>query len=983
VLFRFLDTPHLELEHQTELMHNVKPVALLIYLACQRDFVSREALTVLFNQDSSDTDALRQVRVLLARARKLSWAGGLKLEQNRLRFDVQTDVQLFREAIGAADWQRASELYKSEFLTGFRIDAQGFEAWCDTEREVLRSAWLDAALKHAAALGAQGQHLRASTLLRKVLASDELCEDVLAAYLEHCYLAGMRNEALKAFERFQGQLSTELGLEPLQSTFKLVQTIRQAAPLEVTRASRPDKSGVPISVLRPPKMIGRDTERDALDTAPEQVILVSGEPGAGKTRLLEEIMPDTRWLACLEGMDNLPYQPLIVFLRRHLEHLPDLGVYNEDLARLIPELLPNTSIRKDDPISARARLLEALARCFEAEPTPILIDDLQWADAASLEFCHFLVSRGRVRIYGAYRSSEVSPALAKTISAWHSSGNLCEIKLEPLKPEHVNALLASLTGIEVGPPRFSAWLANASGGNPFFALETLKALFESDLLTQKDGIWQSQLDEISFDYNELRVPTKVAAVIEQRLSRLSEAARRAVQAASVMRQGFQAKTLSNIIGLSEFATLDALEEAQHSSLIATDCFLHDLIRQGVYQGLPDARRKFLHGKVASILEHVAEPLVVAEHWLEAAAPEKAYLCFRLAAKTYQQHGLLEEALFALNKALEFAVDARETFQIQFELARVYLALSRIPDTERLIELVLAQTTDSELLALCLNTKAELLLHAGSVQQASETSAKAFKICAKAGLPTLELHTIGAEIAMLEERYEDAIAMLKPAIAHWRTKNPSSELVSLMTSLGTVYDQMGQPETGFKLHQEARQIAQTIGDKSGQVSVAMNSVWCLIALKRHEEALEVGERALALGEYIHTAVLHNNLGVTYFELERYSEARVHFETLTENRDDPTLRCMAWSRLARIYDKLQLELQRDQALEHGLALLDQTEYFVAHISMATSVLNLGTDDQVTRIKPYFRKELFPDPSVQGQFEEAFEKRFGKPWLLESAL
>ena len=94
-------------------------------------------------------------------------------------------------------------------------------------------------------------------------------------------------------------------------------------------------------------------------------------------------------------------------------------------------------------------------------------------------------------------------------------------------------------------------------------------------------------------------------------------------------------------------------------------------------------------------------------------------------------------------------------------------------------------------------------------------------------------------------------------------------------------------------------------------------------------------------------------------------------------------MAWSRLARIYDKLDIELQRDQALEHGLALLDQTEYFVAHISMATSVLNLGTDEQVTRIKPYFRNELSPDPPVQRQFEEAFERRFGKPWLLETAL
>ena len=371
MLFRFLDIPHLKLENRDEMLQRIKPVALLIYLACQPNFVTREALTALFADDSSDTDALRQVRVLLSRARKYSWASGLELEQNRLRFAVETDVQMFRVAIGAADWQRASELYKSEFLTGFRVEGQGFEAWVETEREVFRTAWSQAAINHARTLGSEGQHGTASTLLRKVLATDELSEDILAAYLEHSYLAGMRNEALKVFDRFRDQLTTELGLEPLQSTLKLVQTIRQAAPLEAD--SRPNKLSVPISVLRPPTMIGRDTERYALETALKQVNLVSGEPGAGKTRILEEVIGHQSWLKCFEGLENLPYQPVIAFLRLQLEQLPDLGVYAEDLARLIPELLPNTTIRTDDPISAKVRTLEALARCFETEQNRVEI----------------------------------------------------------------------------------------------------------------------------------------------------------------------------------------------------------------------------------------------------------------------------------------------------------------------------------------------------------------------------------------------------------------------------------------------------------------------------------------------------------------------------------------------------------------------------------------------------------------------------------
>lgn len=978
MLFRFLDNPHIQHDESHEMLASTKSVALLVYLACQQTWVTRDTLSALFSDDNTDSDALRQLRVILSRARKFGWVGALEFEDNRLRFKVQTDLQLFRRAIGTADWQRATELYKSEFLSGFQIRASGFEAWLEVERETLRQAWLEAALLYARSLAAQNDHLAASHLLQNILALDALSEDVLALYLEQQYLAGGRSEALKAFEHFRDQLQSELALKPLESTLKLVQVIRQAAPLETTSVASVGRSSVPLTVLRPPQLIGRNSERAALETASQTVMLVSGEPGSGKTRLLEEVLPRTRWLACFEGLENVPYQALIAFLRSQLSTLPDLGVYGEDLARLIPEVLPNPSLRTDDPISAKARLLEALARCFEAEAKPIVIDDLQWADASSLEFLSFLALRGVVNIFGTYRSSEVNPALGKTIAAWRSNGILLEINLEPLTMNEINSLLASLSGLEAGPQRFSSWLSKQSGGNPFFALETLRALFETGMLQEKDGAWTSQLDDLSLDYNELRVPSKVAAVIEQRVSRLSEPAKRALQAACVMRQGFTPKTLAGIVGLSEFAVLDALEEAQNSSLIVNDHFVHDLIRQGMYQNLPDARRKVLHGNVAQMLENVGEPLVVAEHWLEAAAPDQAYPWLRAAARNYRLKGLLEETIPTLQKALECVPNVLETCRVQFELARVYLSLSRIPDTQALIETILLQTSDPELLALCLNTKAELLLHAGNISEASRMSAQAFELCQKAGLKTFELHTIGAEIAMLEERYNDAITLLKPAIVYWQRKPASSELVSLLSSLGVIYDQIGQAETGFILHQEAAQVAKTIGDKSGQISVAMNLLWCLMALNRYEEGIMIGENALALGDYIHTAVLRNNLGVIYFDLGHHAEARGHFEILSQNRDDPTLRCMAWARLARIYDHLKLETLRDQALEQGIALLDQTEYAVAHISMAISVLNLGTGEQVLRVKPYFRQDAFPDASVQQKFEEAFEHRFGRSWL-----
>ncbi len=978
MLFRFLDNPHIEVDSRREMLASTKSVALLVYLACQQTWVTRDTLSALFGDDNTDGDALRQLRVILSRARKFGWAGTLELEDNRLRFNVQTDLQLFRRAIGAADWQRATELYRSEFLSGFQIRASGFEAWLEVERETWRQAWLEAALLYSRNLAAQNDHLAASHLLHNVLALDALSEDVLALYLEQQYLAGGRSEALKTFERFRDQLQSELALEPLESTLKLVQVIRQAAPLETISVASVGKSSVPLTVLRPPQLIGRGAERAALETASRTVILVSGEPGSGKTRLLEEVLGRTRWLACFEGLENVPYQPLIAFLRSQLSTLPDLGVYSEDLARLIPEVLPNASLHTDDPISAKARLLEALARCFEAQGKPIVIDDLQWADPSSLEFLSFLALRGVVKIFGSYRSSEINPALGKVITAWRSSDSLLEVKLEPLTMEHINSLLASLSGLEAGPQRFSSWLSKQSGGNPFFALETLKALFETGMLQEKDGAWTSQLDDLSLDYQELRVPSKVAAVIEQRVSRLSEPAKRALQAACVMRQGFTPKTLAGIVGFSEFAVLDALEEAQNSSLIVNDHFVHDLIRQGMYQNLPEARRKVLHGNVAQMLERDAEPLVVAEHWLSAGDVKRAFQMFYLAATNYSERSLLEESREAFQLALIHAPTPGSKFETQTDLAWIQFYLSNFKEAQRLIEPVLAEGQLPEIHASALNLWAELLLWGGHIVQAAIANANALEVGERAALDTTNIRKTGAHIAQTEGRFEDAIALLEPMIEHWRTQTTNSKLAGALISLGSAHNELGNYEIAEHLNKEGWDIAKMLGAKLTQVNAAVNLAYSLARLDRFEESVSVQEEALLLGKFTNTATLRNNLASDYIKLGRLDEARVVSEDLIRENDDPTLSCISWSRLAKIYAQQGLELEKHQALEQGIAMLENTEYEVARVGIAINVFDYGSDEQLEKLMPYLQNKPFSNPYAQQKFEEAFKRRFGRSWF-----
>lgn len=118
-----------------------------------------------------------------------------------------------------------------------------------------------------------------------------------------------------------------------------------------------------------------------------------------------------------------------------------------------------------------------------------------------------------------------------------------------------------------GPPVFSEWLARGTGGNPMFILETLKSLFEEGTLrTQNDG-WQTDIDEITKDYSEIQIPVVIQEVIQRRIEKLQPETQRALQVASVIKQGFMPQLISQISGLSEWATFDALEEAEATTII--------------------------------------------------------------------------------------------------------------------------------------------------------------------------------------------------------------------------------------------------------------------------------------------------------------------------------------------------------------------------------------------------------------------------------
>jgi len=949
VQLRLLGPPSIRLQGWQPLAPS-NHAALLCYLAYRATWVSREEAALLIYPDISSDAARTRFRQLLRRARKLPGGGAIEAQGEQLRLQLKTDVQAFVEAVGESDWAQAVERYSGHLLGGFSLrNAPGFEHWLELERASLASAWHGVALKRAGELNTVGDYTRAASLLKEVYADDSLAEDVLQTYLENSYLAGRRNEALKAYEAFRQELKRELDLEPLEATQQLANTIRQAQPLEQVSVPKQDIR-VPMGVLRPLHIIGRDNELKQLKTATTRVTLLSGEPGVGKTRLLETV-GTARWLKCREGLEELPYFPVLEHIRKQ-SVLPDLGPYHEDLARLIPELAPDLSPAPLDPQTAKPRLLEALARVLEAETTPLIFDDLQWADKGTLELLVFIVSRGKLTLFGTYRSSEVSDALARTLASLRSGGWLTPIELEPLSKQNVRALLASLTGADEGPQLFSKWLFDKSGGNPFFALQTLKVLFETGTLQVEDGQWSSSLDEVTQDYSELAVPPGVSDLIKRRVARLSETARRVLQIASVMREGFSPTVLGKIAGLSEWAAAEALAEVEAAELVREDSFIHDLLRQAVYADSPLARRHFIHAKVASALETHADPLVVAEHYFQGGDSVKALELWWEVIDAYQSRGLGHDLLDLTERVAKLEPNLQKRTEAQIHLTEMYRLLGRYEAAEQVAESMLADNSDAGIQAWALGVLANTYLNKGDLSRAAATVLLGLDKVKQTQNKDLEKELLffQATVAQAQGAFNLSISLVEPLVEEARQEKPSLELSVLLNKLGSDYSCVGRYEEALSCYQEALEVAQQFESERQHLLCLGNQLSVLSYMGYYEEGLVQAEKALKLSQRQHDAsfALRYRLAKAYLALGDIQAALAHAKVLVKICTVPRFLCGAWLCLAEAARNLNHTREVHKALEEALTLAEQTDVPQTRYLTFITATSCGTKVQIDRAR-----------------------------------
>jgi DNA-binding SARP family transcriptional activator/tetratricopeptide (TPR) repeat protein len=947
------------------------PGWLLAYLAYGGEWFARDALAALCWPDRPDAEAQHNLRANLHRARALAagWGIGdrLEAERRRVRLHIDTDVAAFRAAVGRGDWREAVTLQPEALLTS--LSFRGFallEAWVRGEREALREAWHGAVLRRAHDAEGQGDAVQAADGLLQMLRRGSPTEDAVQALLRVAAAGGRRAEALAAYEQLCRHLHQDLGLAPTDATIELARALQTGVRAQPLPSPARAAGRVPRSVDQPPHLIGRDGERTVLADCAHAVVLVSGEPGVGKTRLVEEACPAARWVSCREGLEAVPFAALTDYLADHIDTLPDLGEHRRDLARLVPQLSAEELLPPAAPLHAKARLLDALAHVLEVGATTVVFDDLQWADAATGELILHLARRGRVALRLASRSNEAHAALDDLLDRLDAITGLQRLTLAPLSNAALAELLADLSHSASGPQRFARWLHGLTGGNPFFALQTLRALFESGRLRSHADGWSSDLDAISIDYCEFAMPPRVADLVRRRLQALDESTRRVLSAVAVIGRALDSERLASAVGLSAWAVAEAVAEAQAAGLLDEARFRHDVIRHAVLRATPAPLLRVLHATVARLFDGVLSAAELSSHWWAAGEVERAVAATLEAAEHEGHAGLHEQAIARPEQALARELPAPDVARLRVGLARMHLVLGRRAEAEAAIEDALAEPVWPRTRAMAYALRAEILLLQGRLQDAEAALTEA-----TASDPDEPSVLAGrSKLKQLQGRVDEVVVQLERQRDAMRRRAPGPQLIEVLTSLGAAYDELGQPERGLPLHEEAWRLAARLGARYAQVEVAINWLWCLGALQRDDEAVAIARQALELGDYGASATLRNNLAWSLAELGRTVEASALYEELARG-SDPTLALIAQAKLVDLRGAVDPGAIGTADVQPVLQAMASTEVYLALASASLPVLRYGSAEQVRAVLGYLRPQPL-EPMLVDKLRVALSNR-----------
>jgi DNA-binding SARP family transcriptional activator len=694
-----------------------KPRALLCALLLNANrTVSAERLASALWGEDAPSGSTRTVHVHVSRLRKLLGEEfvlataplGYRLEVRADELDAHRFEMLVEEgrrALNAGQFAHAAALLREalSLWRGGALEDVAYEPFAQSEIARLEEERLGALEMRVEADLAVGRHRELVHELQGLVSASPARERLAELFMIALYRCGRQGEALDVYARARAFLDRELGLEPGRGLKSLHRSIlEQDASLELqgpgaveAATSSDDSEGtfpapLALTAAAGDMFVGRAADMRALTDGYAEVaggarrlMLVCGEPGVGKTRLAAEFSrhAHAQGAIVLYGHCDeealLAQQPFVEALRHYVRVCPADRLARRprrvsgELRRIVPEIADRIPDLPEplagDPEGARARLFEAVASLlYDAAQTTsvvLVLDDLHWADTATLLLLKYLVRyprTARLMILGLYRETEldVDHPLVAILTDLGREHRFERWALRPLDAEAVSELVDFYAGNRA-PSELRQVVYEGTEGNAFFVVEMLRHFSESGAIDVSGANPETVI-------GALAVPETVKDVVGRRIARLGRETKQRLETAAVFGRAFELRVLQRMFEADTL--IDSLESAvsarviqEISGRVGHYAFSHGLIRETLYGGLTSTRRALLHRRAGDALEaaHASNPepylAELAHHFAEGALDgdlDQAIEYARRAAEYAITQSAHEQAAAHLRRAVE-------------------------------------------------------------------------------------------------------------------------------------------------------------------------------------------------------------------------------------------------------------------------------------------------------------------------------------------
>jgi len=836
-----------------------KDALLLAFLALEGS-APRSRVAALLGPDVDDERARANLRQRLLRLKRTA---GLELVVGSTQAELAAGI--------AHDLDGTHEL-----LTAVAPeDAAGFGEWFEAQRERRHRAAF--ARRMAAAGEAQDAGdfeaavLHAAALVELDPWSEQAHRQLIAAH----YLAGDTGAALAAFDRCIRFLREEVGAEPSRETLALRERIEQSA----RRAPEAARRVVPVTVLRPPRLIGRERELGALAAAwaEGRAAVVLGEAGMGKSWLVTDFARAQGRVAIVSarpGDERVAY----ALATRLLRQLPREAMAGLDdtvrvqLGLLLPEYGDAGPLETD---AQRVRFFNAIASAVASAAgllDGVVVDDLHFADEASAELVRYLCVDSPLHWLFAGRPAELGAAARALAGALAEPPGQAALQLKPLDLPHLSELIASLGLGDLVNEGHVATLMRHAGGNPLYVLESIKS-------------WLAQ--RVPGGGAQLPVVENVRALIARRVGQLSADAVRLARCAAVAGQDFSADVAAHVLGVRPLDLVDAWSELEAAQIFRDGAFVHDVIGEAALASVPAPIARQLHAEIARYLgERNGEPARVAGHWLAAGqwgaagtALVEAALRSRAALRWTEAAAELDEAARCFervdDRAARFeALIVRSEVLVYCSLGAESVACARTAWKE-------ASTVDERVRAA--TVLAGLLAHRGDSAEVIAIGSDALELARSSGDRAAEVRLamrVSGALSNLQ-RLPEALALLEPLQAWVDAHAEPMVRADFYMAQGFALDLGSQLTDAVRALEASCAVAIAAGLDIVLAEATSNLATTNAKLGRVRRAAELGRQAVELmrqgepvaGRSLQTQVL---LAHRLRDLGRYAEALPLFD-----------------------------------------------------------------------------------------------------------